>query len=210
LNLAAGFPTTEVCLAVSDSTRKVCAGEIMQTLRRRSTEVTRADYDRVIELKTAELFRVSCQLGARLGGYPEEFAAAAAEFGRYLGSAYQIYDDLADFFGDELHIGKTLGTDLRSGKLTLPLLVLHDRLPAVERAALFEEIAGRRAPDPEARLRQMHELDIFATVAAEVQKALAAAESALAPHASQPPAPLLVELAGVLRGQVAGLRRPRG
>jgi octaprenyl-diphosphate synthase len=206
LHLAAQFPTTEVCLAVADSTRKVCAGEIMQTLRRRSTDVTRADYDRVIGLKTAELFRLSCALGAGLGGFSPEFAAAAAEFGRRLGVAYQIYDDLADFFGEESRIGKTLGTDLRGGKLTLPLLVLSDRLPATERAALLDEIAGRRVPDPATRHRQMREQGVFAAVADEVEAELAAAEAALAPHAGLPPAAPLGALAGLLRAQMALLR----
>jgi octaprenyl-diphosphate synthase len=206
LHLAAQFPTTEVCLAVADSTRKVCAGEIMQTLRRRATDVTRADYDRVIELKTAELFRVSCTLGAGLGGFSPEFARAAAEFGRRLGVAYQIYDDLTDFFGDENRVGKTLGTDLRGGKLTLPLFTLRDRLPADDRAALLDEIAGRRAPDAAARRRQMRGLGVFAAVEAELEAELAAAEGALAPHAALPPAPMLRRLAELLRAQVAALR----
>ena len=206
--LAAPFPTTEVCLAVSDSTRKVCTGEIMQTLRRRAVNVTRADYDRVIELKTAELFRVSCLLGGRLGGHPADFTAAAAEFGRQLGIAYQIYDDLADFFGDESRIGKTLGTDLRSGKLTLPLMVLRDRLPAGERAQLIEEIAGRREPDLSGRLRQMGEYDVFPTVSEAVLTALAAGEAALAPYAALAPVPLLLQLGGALRLQLKNLRAP--
>jgi octaprenyl-diphosphate synthase len=129
LKLSTQFPTTEVCAAVADSMKKVCAGEIVQTLRRGSAGISHADYRRIIDLKTAELFRLSCLLGARLAGGAPEFVAAAAEFGRRLGAAYQIYDDLADFFGDEHRIGKTLGTDLASGKLTLPLLVLLDRLP---------------------------------------------------------------------------------
>ena len=81
-------------------------------------------------MKTAELFRVSCQLGASLAGRADGYVSAAARFGRHLGIAYQIYDDLADFFGEEGRIGKTLGTDLASGKLTLPLIVLMERLPA--------------------------------------------------------------------------------
>ena len=206
LNLAAQFPTPEVCLTVSDSTRKVCTGEIMQTLRRRTLDVTRADYDRVIELKTAELFRVSCLLGGRLGGYAPEFTAAAAEFGRQLGIAYQIYDDLADFFGDETRIGKTLGTDLRSGKLTLPLLVLRERLPAADRTALHQEIAGERPADVAARLAQMRAYDVFGTVQAEVEAALAAGEAALAPYAALPPVALLREMGGTLRRQAAGLK----
>jgi octaprenyl-diphosphate synthase len=63
LHLAAQFPTTEVCLMVSESTRRVCAGEIVQTMRRGSTNITREDYWRIIDLKTAELFRASCHLG---------------------------------------------------------------------------------------------------------------------------------------------------
>ncbi len=83
LNLATKFSTTEVCAAVSDSTRKVCAGEIIQTLRRGSTNVTLEDYRRVIDLKTAELFRVSCFLGSRLAGYDETVVLATSRFARH-------------------------------------------------------------------------------------------------------------------------------
>ena len=145
LHLATHFPTTEVCAAVSESTRRVCAGEIVQTLRRRSTDLTPADYQRIIDLKTAELFRVSCFLGSRLSGATEGYVGASDRFGRHLGIAYQIYDDLADFFGQEEKIGKTLGTDLASGKLTLPLFALMDRLPPFEKAALADEIGGLQA-----------------------------------------------------------------
>jgi octaprenyl-diphosphate synthase len=206
LYLAAEFPTAEVCRTVADSTRKVCAGETMQTLRRRTTDITRADYYRVIDLKTAELFRVSCLLGARLGGHSEAFALAAAEFGRQLGIAYQIYDDLADFFSDPVRSGKTLGTDLSSGKLTLPLLVLLERLPAADQAALLDEIAGRRPPDLPARLRQMGEHGVFGPVNDAIQAALAAASAALAPHADLAAASMLGELIETLRAQVTGLR----
>ncbi len=210
LHLAAQFPTTEVCLAVSDSTRKVCAGEIVQTLRRGTTNITREDYFRVIDLKTAELFRISCFLGSRLGGFSPAFVEDASRFGRHLGIAYQIYDDLADFFGKEKAIGKTLGTDLISGKVTLPLLALMDRLPAEERAGLVEEILGRRAPDMSKRLGQMHETGVFAAVAEEVQAELAQAESALAAHAGLAPVPLLMRLCDTLRYQVAALRTAPG
>jgi octaprenyl-diphosphate synthase len=206
LHLAALFPTTEVCRAVSESTRRVCAGEIVQTLRRRSVAVTRADYDRVIDLKTAELFRVSCALGARLGGHPDAFVADAARFGRHLGIAYQIYDDLADFFGREQRIGKTLGTDLASGKLTLPLLFLRERLQDGERARLDSELLGQSAPNLELRLGQMRELAIFDAVAAEIERELAPAEESLRRHAGLPPVQHLAALPLVLRAQMAALR----
>ena len=206
LNLATRFPSTEVCQAVSDSMRKVCAGEIIQTLRRGSTNVSRTDYQRIIDLKTAELFRVSCYLGSRYGGYPLEFVEAAANFGRHLGIAYQVYDDLADFFGDEKRIGKTLGTDLASGKITLPLLTLMDRLPAAGQAELVEEITGRRPTQPELRLQQMNELGVFPIVTEAVQEELRLAEAALAPHHELAPTPLLLRLCEVLRQQVGVLR----
>jgi octaprenyl-diphosphate synthase len=206
LNLATQFPTTEVCAAVSESTRKVCAGEIIQTMRRGSTNISHADYRRVIDLKTAELFRVSCFLGSRLAGYPADFVDAATRFGRHLGIAYQIYDDLADFFGDEKRIGKTLGTDLASGKITLPLLDLMDQLPPEERGHLTGEILKQRAPQLALRISQMNELGVFPRVADAVHAELRIAEEALAPFATLEPVPLLLRLGAVLRAQVDALR----
>jgi octaprenyl-diphosphate synthase len=170
--------------------------------------ISRADYDRVIDLKTAELFRASCFLGSRFGGYSADFVAAATNFGRHLGVAYQIYDDLADFFGDEKRIGKTLGTDLASGKVTLPLLVLLDRLPESSRQELVDEIQGRSPSRFAERIRQMTELEVFANVADAVNSTLRLAEDALAPHAAEPPSGLLLRLCDVLRQQVGNLRSP--
>jgi octaprenyl-diphosphate synthase len=206
LHLATQFPTTEICAAVSESTRRVCAGEIVQTLRRGSLNITRSDYQRIIDLKTAELFRVSCFLGARLAGAEPGYVEAASRFGRHLGIAYQIYDDLVDFFGEETRIGKTLGTDLASGKLTLPLITLFERLSAAEQAALTDEITGRRPPQLALRLRQMGELNVFPIVSAAVQAELSAASEALADWPGYASTPLLLALVEVLSAQVTALR----
>lgn len=205
LHLTTQFPTTAVCAAVSVAMRRVCAGEIVQTLRRGSLRVDRADYTRIVDLKTAELFRVSCQLGAEVAGHPAGFVAAASHFGRHLGIGYQIYDDLVDFFGEETRIGKTLGTDLTSGKLTLPLLVLRERLEPADQERLADELAGRRSPDLATRLEQMRRLGVFARVAGEVAVELAAARAALAPWQQLAPAPRLGELADLLEAQVQSL-----
>jgi octaprenyl-diphosphate synthase len=210
LHLATQFPTTEICAAVSESTRRVCAGEIVQTLRRGSTDITRADYERIVDLKTAELFRVSCFLGSRLAGSATGYVEAASRFGRHLGIAYQIYDDLVDFFGDESRIGKTLGTDLASGKLTLPLLALLERLPAPERAALLGEVTGERPAQPAVHLHQMREHDIFSVVAAAVHTEIEQAVAALHAWPGEPPTPLLLGLCEGLRAQVTALRPPAG
>jgi octaprenyl-diphosphate synthase len=206
LNLATQFPTTEVCAAVSESTRRVCAGEIVQTLRRGSMAVNRSDYDRIIELKTAELFRVSCYLGARLAGSPAGYAEAVSRFGRHLGVAYQIYDDLVDYFGDETSSGKTLGTDLASGKVTLPLFALLDRLSAGEAESLRQEIGGHHPPQLELRLAQMTELGVLADVETAVVMELAAARAALAEWSGEPATVHLLGLGNLLTTQVAGLR----
>src|SRR5690606_5558153 len=114
-------------------------------------------------------------LGSEQGGYAAEVVRASATFGRRLGIAYQIYDDLADFFGQENRIGKTLGTDLLSGKLTLPLQLLAERLPEAERAVLLEEILGKRPPDLASRIEQMGRMGVFEAVSEIIHDELRAA-----------------------------------
>lgn len=206
LHLASQYPTTEVCSVVSASTRMVCTGEIIQTMRRGTTTVTIEDYNRVIDLKTAELFRASCHLGARLSGFPEEIVQASASFGRHLGIAYQIYDDLADFFGEEKRIGKTLGTDLASGKLTLPLFALLERLDATERDSLLAEIRGQQVPQLERRLGQMRQLGVFAVVADAISEELGKAEAAFAVKPDHVPFVLMRDLSRILVTQVRSLQ----
>jgi len=205
LNLAASYPTTDVCRSVSAASRAVCAGEIRQTYERGNARLTLADYFRIIELKTAELFDLSCRLGAQQAGYPPAFAAAAAGFGRHLGTAYQIFDDLADFLGDEGKIGKTLGTDLASGKVTLPLLVLLDQLPDDERADLAAAIAARQA-DFEHVSALMAEKAVLPRVNAYFENELARAEALIHPFADFPAADHLGNLSRAVRTFMERLR----
>jgi octaprenyl-diphosphate synthase len=177
----------------------------MQTLRRRDINISLADYRRIIDLKTAELFRVSCFLGARLGGYAADFVEAADRFGHHLGIAYQIYDDLADFVGEEQRIGKTLGTDLATGKLTLPLMILLERVSASERASIVAALQGGQALGLAASRQRMKEMDIAAAVRAAIEDELTLAVAALNPHANLAPVPFMLQLADMLRHQVAVL-----
>jgi len=136
LKLAASFPTPEVCRAVSIATNTVCSGEILQTQQRRNFVAARRDYFRVIEMKTGELFTLSCNLAAFLSNAPEAQRAALGEFGAAVGTAYQVFDDCVDLFGSEAEAGKSLGTDLAKGKLTWPLLLAWERANAVDRSSL--------------------------------------------------------------------------
>jgi octaprenyl-diphosphate synthase len=136
LKLAASFPTPEICRAVAQATNTVCSGEILQTQQRRNLQFSRDDYFRVLEMKTAELFALSCELAAVLSGATPVQRAALRRFGLAFGTAYQIWDDCVDLFGSEAAAGKSLGTDLAKGKLTLPILLLLERASAPDRARL--------------------------------------------------------------------------
>jgi len=140
LKLAASFPTPEICRAVSDSTKTVCSGEILQTHRQRKFQFSREEYFKVLEMKTAELFALSCELGGWLCGATAPKRTGLRHFGLALGTAYQIYDDCLDLFGSEALVGKSLGTDLATGKLTLPVLITLERANASDRARLRELI----------------------------------------------------------------------
>jgi octaprenyl-diphosphate synthase len=140
LKLAASFPTPEICRAVATATNTVCSGEILQTQRRRDFKFSGKEYFRVLEMKTAELFALSCELAAYLSEAPVVQRAALRQFGLAFGTAYQVYDDCVDLFGSEMVAGKSLGTDLAKGKLTLPVLLLWERANPVDRMRLEELI----------------------------------------------------------------------
>lgn len=138
LKLAASFPTPDICRAVAMATNTVCSGEILQTQHRRDFEFTREKYFKVLEMKTAELFALSCELGGCLSGTTPEQRLALRQFGLAFGTAYQVHDDCIDLFGSEASAGKSLGTDLAKGKLTLPVLLVWERADSKDRARLQE------------------------------------------------------------------------
>src|ERR1039457_1443114 len=138
LKLAASFPTPDICRAVAMATNTVCSGEILQMQHRRDFRFTREKYFKVLEMKTAELFALSCELSAGLSVTAGEPRAVLRQFGLAFGTAYQVYDDCVDLFGSEAAAGKSLGTDLAKGKLTLPMLLLWEFTNAAVRACLRE------------------------------------------------------------------------
>ncbi|MBT6450926.1 MAG: polyprenyl synthetase family protein [Verrucomicrobiales bacterium] len=123
LQLAANMPTQSVCGLVARAAKAVCTGEIRQTLQRGNFQLQQTEYFELVGMKTAELFALACALGARLASAKPAAETALREYGEQLGTAYQIYDDCVDVFGAEAIAGKTLGTDLATGKATLPVLL---------------------------------------------------------------------------------------
>jgi octaprenyl-diphosphate synthase len=145
LTLAASFPTPEICRAVAMATNTVCSGEILQTRHRNDFQFTREQYFKVLEMKTAELFALSCDLSGYLSATQPEQRTALRQFGLAFGTAYQVYDDCVDLFGSEAAAGKSLGTDLAKGKLTLPVLLLWERAGAVDRERIQGLVQGWQA-----------------------------------------------------------------
>jgi len=206
LKLASDFDTNEVCRSVAQATARVCAGEIAQTYQRGEVNYSREFYFRVIQLKTAELFEVSCRLGAKIAGYSEAFSEAAGLFGRHVGIAYQIFDDLVDLYADESMIGKTLGTDLAKGKFTLPLLLLLEKLPEEERNSLMARFkAGDKTVSADFTKR-LHDFPIFAEVVATFEAELAKATDAVAPFSELPPVASMQQIAELVRAQLGRIQ----
>jgi len=154
LQLAAGFPTTEVCRAVSSATKTVCSGEIIQNQRQHLVRPSRAEYFRMLQMKTGELFALSCDLGAGLSGANLVARAALRDCGMALGTAYQIFDDCLDLFGSESNAGKSLGTDLVGGKMTLPIIVALERAGTADQQFL-EDAVRAWEPEHHRRLREI-------------------------------------------------------
>ncbi len=206
LKLAAEFDTNEVCRSVAQATARVCAGEIAQTYQRGEVNYSREFYFRVIQLKTAELFEVACRLGAKVAGYPVAFSEAAGLFGRHVGIAYQIFDDLVDLYANESMIGKTLGTDLDKGKFTLPLLLLLEKLPPEERECLIARFkAGDKSVAAEFTKR-LHDFPIFEEVVATFEDQLAKATDAVAPFEALPPVAAMQKIAELVRAQLGRIQ----
>jgi hypothetical protein len=120
---------------LADATNTIAEGEVLQLMNMHDPDLEVEEYLRVIRFKTAKLFEASARLGAVLGGADSALEERCADYGRSLGTAFQLVDDLLDYEGDSRELGKNVGDDLREGKPTLPLLIAMARGTAAERAA---------------------------------------------------------------------------
>lgn len=109
---------------LSDATNLIAEGEVMQLVNVRNPDIDEKRYMEVIYAKTAKLFEVSAVLGALIANASEKGIDAAAAYGSSLGIAFQLVDDLLDYAGDTDVLGKTVGNDLKEGKMTLPLIFM--------------------------------------------------------------------------------------
>jgi heptaprenyl diphosphate synthase len=160
--LAARSDSTEVVGTLARAVMEICAGEVRQQAIRYQYSTGVDEYMQRIESKTATLLAASCDIGASLAGVSPEVRSALHEYGRMLGLAFQIADDVLDYLGSEGEIGKPIGKDITEGFATLPLMVamedesiakqlkdvLQDgrELSALEAGAVVDIVRGSGAP----------------------------------------------------------------
>jgi octaprenyl-diphosphate synthase len=130
---------TEACRLIGETTNRVCEGELQQGSERGNLALSEEEYLEIIDGKTAELTACCCRIGALYSGVLPGIVDGLTRYGRWLGMAFQIADDLLDVVGEEEATGKSLGSDVEQQKLTLPLIRLLSSVPA-EIAARVRQI----------------------------------------------------------------------
>jgi octaprenyl-diphosphate synthase len=138
LEIASSFSDTMVCREVSMATKATCIGEVNQSFAQRNYETSYEEYEQVLLGKTGKLFACACRLGAKLSNADESVVGYVTRFAENLGIAYQLYDDAMDVFGSEADSHKTLKTDLKTNKVTLPVILLLQSCCEEERNPIIE------------------------------------------------------------------------
>jgi octaprenyl-diphosphate synthase len=138
-HLSSTLDDVRACRIIGEATNRLCSGELHQICERGNLGLSEAEYFDIIDAKTAELTSCCCRLGALYSDMEDEIVERLASYGRNLGIAFQIADDLLDLVGEEETTGKSLGTDLEQQKLTLPLIRLLTRASA-EDASRYQRI----------------------------------------------------------------------
>ena len=129
-----------VMQTLSEATNVIAEGEVLQLMNMHDASLSEEGYLRVIRSKTAKLFEASARLAALLAGSSPLIEQSCADYGQSLGTAFQVIDDILDYDGDVLEMGKNLGDDLREGKATLPLIIAMQRGTEVERSTVKQAI----------------------------------------------------------------------
>ena len=144
----------EIIRNLCDVTLRMIEGELYQLTKNGDADITEEEHFDIMRRKTAYLFGGCAQIGGMLGKVPAEREQALREYGFNLGMAFQIVDDLLDFTGDAEAVGKPIASDLREGKVTLPLIHLqqHDRSGTGQR--IVRDVIAARNATPE----QWHDL----------------------------------------------------
>lgn len=185
-HLTSTLDDAQACRLIGEATNRVCTGELHQITRRGHLDLTEDEYFRIIDGKTAALTACCARLGALYAGMDDEVVEHLTCYGRALGLAFQIADDVLDLVGTESAAGKSLGTDLEQRKLTLPLLHLLAVAEGEERSRVQGILTGETNHRREALLPH---LVAAGSIAYARQRAESLAEEALGHLDCLPPTP---------------------
>jgi octaprenyl-diphosphate synthase len=161
-----------IMAVLADATNVIAEGEVLQLMNMHDASLDEAGYLRVIRSKTAKLFEASARLGAMLAGVPADLEETCAAYGRALGTAFQVIDDVLDYDGDAHEMGKNIGDDLREGKATLPLIAAMQRGTPQQRNTIRHAIEHGAVDELESIVSIVR-----STGALDVTRAAAAAEA---------------------------------
>ena len=135
----------EIMKILSKATNQISEGEVLQLLNIKNSKVTQSEYYRVIERKTACLFKAACQIAGFLSKADQKIIDAMGSFGMHLGNAFQIIDDTLDYESDSEIIGKEVGDDLSEGKVTLPMIYAIEKTNKTQNKILTDAIENADA-----------------------------------------------------------------
>jgi octaprenyl-diphosphate synthase len=139
---------------IARTTNRVCEGELLQIDHRNNLDLSEETYLEIITRKTASLCATCCLLGSTFAGAAEARVAQLELYGLALGTAFQIQDDILDLVGEEGTVGKTLGSDVEKGKMTLPMIHFLRSAPQ-EHRALLRSLLQSNDPDKAERIRNL-------------------------------------------------------
>ena len=145
--LMASFDNPEIIRALADSTNRISEGEVLQLSLKNSDVLVEEDYFEIIDRKTAELFKVSATTAGILCSCNEDEIQSLGKFSSNLGIAFQIQDDILDYYGDENLTGKKLGKDFEEGKYTLPVILALKNTSPENRSKLKSLFRSRKQED---------------------------------------------------------------
>ncbi|MBA2506999.1 MAG: polyprenyl synthetase family protein [Thermoleophilaceae bacterium] len=153
-HLCSGLDSQLASRTIARTTNEVCEGELLQIHHRNNIDLDEPTYLEIISRKTASLCATCCQLGATFAGASEAVVERLETYGRSLGTAFQIQDDILDIVGDVDTVGKTLGIDVEKGKMTLPMIHFLRTAPTEHRALLRSLLSSADADKAE-RIRNL-------------------------------------------------------
>ena len=186
---------------LAEATNIIAEGEVQQLMNMHDADLNEADYLKVIRSKTAKLFEASARLGAILANSSNDTEEACATYGRSLGTAFQVIDDVLDYDGNATEMGKNLGDDLREGKATLPLILAMQRGTNEQRQVIHNAIENGATEELDTIIQIVRNTGALAGArAAAAQEA----ETAMAAISAFPPNPhtaALLQLAANLLGR---------